>query len=55
MKKFDFNIEKILGNWDAKHAVREIIANVIDERKLTGTNEIEIFRDSSGNIYLNED
>lgn len=47
MKKFDLNIEKILENWDAKHAVREIIANAIDEQKLTNTKEIEIFKDSS--------
>ena len=42
MKKFDLNIEKILENWETKHAVREIIANAIDEQKLTNTNEIEI-------------
>lgn len=54
MKKFDLNIEKILENWEAKHAVREIIANAIDEQKLTDTNEIEIFKDSSGNWHIRD-
>jgi hypothetical protein len=48
MKKFDLNIEKILENWDLKHAVREIIANAIDESKLSNTPEIEIFKDANG-------
>jgi hypothetical protein len=37
MKKFDLNIEKILENWDRKHAIREIIANALDEQKLTNS------------------
>jgi len=54
MKKFDLNIEKILENWDAKHAVREIIANAIDEQKLTNTQDIEIFKDPSGNWHIRD-
>ena len=42
MKKFDLNIEKILENWDIHHAIREIIANALDEQKLTNTFPIEI-------------
>jgi len=30
MKKFDLNIDRMLENWDAFHAIREIIANVLD-------------------------
>lgn len=40
--EFDLNIEKILENWEVYHAVREIIANAIDEQILTGTRDIEI-------------
>jgi len=54
MKKFDLNIEKILENWETKHAAREIIANAIDEQKLTGSKEIEIFKDASSNWHIKD-
>ncbi len=38
----------MLENWDAFHAVREIIANALDEQILTGTREISISRGSDG-------
>lgn len=44
-KEFDLNIEKILENWEIYHAVREIIANALDEQKLTGTKDISICKD----------
>ena len=46
MKKFDLNIDRMLENWDAFHAIREIIANALDEQILTGTQEILVSRDS---------
>lgn len=48
MRKFDLNIEKVLENWDVSDAIREIIANAIDEQLLTDTSEIQVFKDSSG-------
>jgi hypothetical protein len=48
MKKFDLNIDRMLENWDTFHAIREIIANALDEQILTGTREITISRDSDG-------
>jgi len=42
MKQFDLNIEKILENWETYHAVREIIANALDEQLLTSTKDVEI-------------
>jgi hypothetical protein len=33
---FDLNIEKILESWESAHAVRELIANAIDEQQLSG-------------------
>jgi len=44
-KHFDLNIDKILENWECKHALREIISNALDEQALTGTQEIEIYKD----------
>lgn len=42
MKQFDLNIEKILENWETYHAIREIIANALDEQLLTETKDVEI-------------
>lgn len=42
MKEFDLNIERILENWEVYHAIREIIANALDEQILTETRPIEI-------------
>ena len=42
VKEFDLNIEKILENWENYHAIREIIANALDEQVLTNTRDIEI-------------
>jgi hypothetical protein len=53
MKKFDLNIEKILENWETYHAIREIIANALDEQFLTKTKEVEISK--NGNSWLIRD
>src|SRR5438445_11051117 len=47
-KKFDLNVETILENWGAYHAIREVIANAIDEQILTKTKDIEIAKDKVG-------
>ncbi|MBW2309382.1 MAG: ATP-binding protein [Deltaproteobacteria bacterium] len=47
-RKFDLNIEKILEDWDVHDAVREIIANAIDEEILTKTKKARIFKDAKG-------
>ena len=47
-KKFDLNVETILENWSAYHAIREVIANAIDEQILTNTKDIEIAKDEVG-------
>ena len=54
MKKFDLNIEKILENWETKHAVREIIANALDEKNLTNSKDIEIYKESNGNWIIRD-
>ncbi|HXR04587.1 MAG TPA: hypothetical protein VN836_07750 [Verrucomicrobiae bacterium] len=48
MKNFDLNIDKILENWEVFHAVRELIANAIDEQILTNTRKPMIFQDEAG-------
>ncbi|MHA2032086.1 MAG: hypothetical protein ACW99Q_22175 [Candidatus Kariarchaeaceae archaeon] len=41
-KKFDLNIESILEDWDVYHALREVIANMIDKELLTNSDQIRI-------------
>ncbi|MGL4806745.1 MAG: hypothetical protein ACRC26_10415 [Bacteroidales bacterium] len=47
MRKFDLNIEKILENWDTHHAIRELIANALDEQFLTQTKDVEIVKNNN--------
>ncbi len=39
---FDLNIEEVLDHWEVEHAIREIIANALDEQILSGTADVEI-------------
>ena len=39
---FDLNIEKVLESWSVGDAVREFIANALDEHHITGTATPEI-------------
>jgi len=51
-KKFDLNIERVLEDWEVYHAVREVIANAIDEQLLTNTKDIQIFKDKQGTWHI---
>lgn len=42
MKKFDLNIDKILENWNVEHALREVIANALDEQSISRTQDVRI-------------
>ena len=42
MKAFDLNMEDVLENWEVYHAIREIIANALDEQLISETEEISI-------------
>ncbi len=53
-KKFDLNIEKILEDWEVYHAIREVIANAIDEQLLTKTRPIEIWKDPEGKWHIRD-
>ncbi len=52
-KAFDLNIEKILENWEVRHAVREIIANALDEQILTNSERVKISK--VGNSWVIRD
>ena len=45
---FDLNIEKVLEHWTIPFAVRELIANALDEQALTGTTDPVIGKDDTG-------
>ena len=53
-KKFDLNIEKILEDWEVHHAIREVIANAVDEEILTGTKKMEIFKDKKRQWHIRD-
>jgi len=54
MKKFDLNIDRMLENWDSFHAIREIIANALDEQVLTDSAEIIISCDDDGSWHIRD-
>jgi hypothetical protein len=47
-RDFDLNIEKVLEGWSVSHAIREMIANALDERGLTSTAPVQIARARRG-------
>ncbi len=54
IKKFDLNIEKILEDWEIFHAIREIIANALDEQAITKTKAIEIYFDEEKKLHIRD-
>jgi hypothetical protein len=54
MRKFDLNIEKVLEDWETCHAIREVIANALDEQLLTKTDDIQIFQDKQGLWHIKD-
>src|SRR3984893_89792 len=49
---FDLNIEKVLEHWSVPFAIRELIANALDEQVLTGTSEPQVFEDPAGDWHI---
>jgi hypothetical protein len=49
---FDLNIEKVLEHWTVPFAIRELIANALDEQALTGTSDPAIFKDGGGDWHI---
>lgn len=54
IRAFDLNIEEVLENWEVEHALREIIANALDEQVLSKTAEIEITKDRQGDWHIRD-
>jgi hypothetical protein len=53
-REFDLNIERVLENWTVAHAIREAIANALDEAALTGTGDPEIAKDAAGRWHVRD-
>lgn len=54
MKEFDLNIETVLENWNVSHALREIIANALDEQVMTNSKEIELYFDAENKFHIRD-
>jgi hypothetical protein len=49
VQAFDLNVEKVLEHWSPAHALREVIANALDEHALSGRRDRpEIVKDADG-------
>ncbi len=49
---FDLNIGEVLEHWTVPFAIREVIANALDEQTLTGTGEPVIRQDGAGRWHI---
>lgn len=54
VRAFDLNIEEVLENWQVEHALREIIANALDEQVISQTAEIQISSDEAGDWHIRD-
>jgi transcription elongation factor Elf1 len=54
IRAFDLNIEEVLENWEVEHALREIIANALDEHVISNTAEIEITKDNQTDWHIRD-
>ncbi len=54
VRQFDLNIERVLEHWTVAHALREIIANALDEQALTGTADPAIYKDAQGAWHIKD-
>ena len=54
VKRFDLNIEKILEDWEVFHALREVIANALDEQALSHTANVKITVDQNGELHIRD-
>ena len=52
--EFDLNIERVLEHWTVAYAIRELIANALDEHVLTATREPEISKDRGGSWHIRD-
>src|SRR5713226_2704981 len=53
-RAFDLNIEEVLENWEVEHALREVIANALDEQVISKTADIQIAKDTQDNWRIRD-
>jgi DNA gyrase/topoisomerase IV subunit B len=53
-RNFDLNIEKVLEGWETCHAVRELIANALDEQMMTQTRDVQIYREPDATWHIRD-
>lgn len=51
---FDLNIERVLDHWEVPFALREILANALDESALTETGDPQIYADPDGTWHIRD-
>jgi hypothetical protein len=51
---FDLNIGEVLEHWQVAFAIRELIANALDEHTITGTVEPQIGKDDRGDWHIRD-
>ena len=54
VQAFDLNIGKVLEHWTIPFAIRELIANAIDEQAITDTAEPVIRKDEQGRWHITD-
>lgn len=45
---FDLNVERVLEHWPVAFAIREVVANALDEAALTSTAAPDFYCDTDG-------
>src|SRR3989442_13291273 len=51
---FDLNIERVLEHWGVAEAIREVIANALDEQALSGTGDPVIEKDKQARWHIRD-
>lgn len=54
IRNFDLNVERVLEHWTTAHALREVIANALDEAALTRTEAPSIFKDEDSVWHIKD-
>lgn len=54
IRLFDLNIEEVLEHWSAADAIREVLANALDEKALTDTDYPQVYKDNRGVWHIRD-
>ncbi|MDM8527753.1 ATP-binding protein [Anaerolineales bacterium HSG24] len=52
--QLSFTLESMPEDWQICHALRELIANALDEQVLSGTRSIKLYKDKTGNWHIRD-